>query len=346
MSRQSSLFKLITILCCISLAYLLFFYKISEARYNKMMKYYIARRITDNLNTFHDKVIAIRDYVHETIHPIQGYHNRLDTVGIEKLISGIGWCDQQSRVFMQLASSIGITTRLLFLRSDSGDSPHTVAEALSPRKRWVLVDTSFRLDLTNREGRLATQSDIKNDLGIVSNNGRVIARAKFEEIWTDKNFLSIYSNPPSYIITRKGVKFDFLKPIPVSWLKPIVNIIQDRYFKQMCIKDIYEFKMMKARGYQLLGYYERSDKLYKEIIENSKNQLLKCKAEFYYALLLKEQKKYENAYRYISEIIAKSKEDPYIEYLYGLRASILKKMGRFHEAEQDLLKIEYSLEAS
>lgn len=349
--NKKLIFRLIIgcVIITIASLYLVVSYGISEDRYNKIMKYYIARRITDRLPSFQDKVIAIRNYVHETVHPIRGYQNRLDTVAIDKLISGIGWCDQQARVFMQVASSIGITTRLLFLHTDSGSSPHTVVEALSPRKRWVLVDVAYQLDLINKDGRLATQSDIKDDLGIVANNARVKTRARFENSWTDRDFLSIYSNPPSYIITRKGVRFDFLKPIPVSWLRPIVNIIQDRYFEQARnnVKDIYEFKMMKAQGYYLLGYYERSDRLYREVIENSKDKQLIDKAEFHYALSLKKQKRYEDAYRYITDIITKEeKSNRYLEYLYGLRSIVLKKLGRFKESEEDLSKIGYSLDAS
>lgn len=377
--------------------YLLFFFKITEDRYNKIMKYYIARKITDGLSGFQDRVIAMRDYVHETVHPVERIYNRPDTVAIDKLISGTGWCDQQSRVFMQLASSIGITSRLLFLRSDSGSSPHAVVEALSPRKRWVIVDPANELDLINKEGRLATQSDIKEDLGIVVNSDRVRTRAKFEKAWADKNFLSIYFNTPSYIITREGVKFDFLKPIPALWLRPIVTIIQDRYFEQNHdkIENAYGFKLAKARGYHMVGHYERSGRLYDEVIKEYRNLTHRRKAEYYYAMLLKDQKRYDDAYRYLISIIKQTSDklyhkiierspdaqirrkaelhyallrqdpkkyrgsyrqisnlidldnkNPYIEYLYGLRATILKEMGRPDEAEQDLLKIRYSLDAS
>ena len=62
--------------------------------------------------------------------------------------------------------------------------------------------------------------------------------------------------------------------------------------------------------------------------------------------MLKDQKKYEEAYRYLTSIINNDKDriTPYLVYLYGLRAFVLEKMGRAQEAEQDLLKIGYSLE--
>lgn len=331
-----------------TLAYFLFFYNFTEDQYNKIVCYYIARKLTDDCATFNDKIITLRDFVHENVHPIAGYYNRLDTVGIDKLISGIGWCDQQSRVFMQLAHNVGITTRLLFLRLEGGGSPHTVAEALAPDKRWIIVDAAYKLDLVNKNGDFASQDDIKKDLKIVSDNRRVKLRSQYEKQWSDDKYLSVYSNEPQYIVTRKGIKCDFLKFIPVSWMRPIVNIIQNRYLDQarLKIKSTYKFKMSKARAYHLLGYYEKSITLYDDVILNSGNPQLTHKAEFYHALALKEEKRYEEAYRYITSIINKNiPNNPYIKYLYGLRAEILNKMGRSEEAQADLLQIEYMLEA-
>ncbi|MBI5144081.1 MAG: transglutaminase domain-containing protein [Candidatus Omnitrophica bacterium] len=312
------------------------------------MCYYIARKLTDNSNSFNNKVRAIRNFVHENVHPVPGYDNRLDTVAIDKLLSGEGWCDQQSRVFMQLARSVGITSRLLFLRDEDGASPHSVAEALAPDNRWIIVDASYNLDLINSDGNFASQSDIKNNLVLIANNKRVVAQARFSKRWSDEKYLSIYSNTPSYIITKKAVRFDFLRPIPISWIRPIVTILHTRYLETLAFntKDIYELKMLKARGYHLLGYYKKSGELYKDVIDNSNNLKLAHKAEFYYPASLKDQNKYEEAYRYITDILTKNKASPYIEYLYGLRASILEKMGRSKEAEQDLLKIKHALDSS
>ena len=345
--KRFYIFILCCSLACIGASYLLFFHPITEKRYNKIMDYYIASRLTRHLATFEEKVDVIRDFVHENVHPIAGYPNRLDTVAIDKLLSGIGWCDQQSRVFMQLARPIGITSRLLFLRNHEGISPHSVVEVLTPDNRWVLVSVLYRLDLVTKDGRLATQYDIKNDPAIITNDKRVKMRARFEEKWTDAEFLSIFSNAPSYIVDKKGVMLDFLRSIPLSWIRPVVNIIQDRYLegKRNETKDIYEFKMLKTRGYHLLGYYDKSEKLYAEIIRKSNNPNLRYKAEFYRALLLKDEGRYNNAYRYLSRLVEIEKTNPYINYLYGLRANVLRKMDRVKEAEEDLLKIKYLLRA-
>lgn len=312
------------------------------------MCYFLARQITENTDGFAGKVLAMRDFVHENIHPVTGYDNRLDTVAIDKLMSGIGWCDQQARVFMQLAASLEIHTRLLFLKIKSGPSPHSIAEAMSPDKRWIIVDPYFKLDLFNKRGELASQSDVKEDFNIIKDNKRVKLRAKFEKLWNDDTYLSMYANAPRYITTKKETMIDFLRPVPLSWLRPIVNAIQESYIERnrSRIKDPYEIKMIKAQGYRLLGYYAKSAILYNDIINNAGNPKLKWKARFYRALSLKEEGKYPAAYRYITDIINESGKNSYLEYLYGLRSSVLVKMGRPKDAESDLEKINYSMEAS
>ncbi len=56
-------------------------------------------------------------------------------------------------------------------------------------------------------------------------------------------------------------------------------------------------------------------------------------------------KRYSEAVEYLSVAIDKDKNNPYAEYLYGLRATTLEKLGMAKEAEEDLIKIEYSPEA-
>ncbi|MBL7156740.1 MAG: transglutaminase domain-containing protein [Candidatus Omnitrophica bacterium] len=346
MKKKGFIFLIIIIILLTAPSYFLFFSSISEKRYNKIMSYVITRSLTDKSENFYDKVVAIRDFVHENVLSIHGYHNRLATCAIEKLIYGIGWCDQQARVFMQLARSIGITSRLLFLQSASGASPHSIAEVLAPDKKWIIVDPAYKLDLVNKNGNFATQSDIKEDLSIIADNKRVKLRAEYEKRWADPSYLAVYCNLPTYVITKEGVRFDFLRFIPLRLIRPIVYIINERYLNKIKpeMKDIYEFKMTKARTYHLLGYYKKSEKLYKDVIMNSRSLSVIRRVEYYRAILLKDQKRYEDAYLYITGIISKDKDNPYMPYLRGQRAQILEKMGKTKEAEEDLMSVEYDLQ--
>ena len=337
---------ILIILLGLGVSYLSFF-KSSEKRYSKIICYYVARSLTDDSDNFNGKIASIRSFVHENVLPIHAYPNKLDVLALEKLLSGIGWCDQQARVFMQLARSIGVTTRLLFLRAESGASPHSIAEALAPDGRWVIVDVGNNLDLINKKGKPATQTDIKEDLGIITENDRVKAYAKSQKLWHDPAYISMYYNPPAYVVVKEGSRVDFLKFVPRSILKPIVAIITYKYLERIKpdIKNDYEFKMIKARILELLEYFDKSEALYADIIENSEDLLLVRRAEYYRALLLYGRKRYEEAYNFITNVLAKDENNPYSMYLYSLRARVLKGMGRPKEAGEDLKKIEYSLDA-
>lgn len=284
--------------------YGLFIQKITPDRYNKIIFYYLARKATKDANNFDEKVIALRDLVHKNIHPV-GQLTDYESM-FEFMIFGNGWCDQQSRVFMWLARAIGITSRLLFLRLESGVSPHSVAEVLTPDNRWVIVDPLFSLDLITKDGKLAGQDDIKKDIKILTNSKQVRSALQYGDRWSDPKFLAIYYNPPRYVITKKGSPFDFLRAIPLSLLKPIINIIQQRYFEQQDIKNKYskegELVFVKARTFHLLGYYRESDRLYDKLIDESKDAQLKQKTQFYKALLLKDEGRYQEAVDYINSI--------------------------------------------
>lgn len=344
--RLSFIAGIAFVIAAITTIYLIFFFKISEDAYNKIMCYYLARSLTDKITDFNERVVALKNFVHENVHPVAGYENRLDTVAIEKLISGIGWCDQQTRVFMALASNAGITTRLLFLQYKTGGSPHSVSEALSPDGRWVIVDPAYNLDLVNKNGDFATQEDIKNDLTIVSDNIRVASAARFDANWANPDFLSVYGNEPIYIWTKKGRARHIFKHIPLKWLKPFIDFVQNRYIEQLRsqVKDESEFNMLKARAYSLLGDYDKSDILYEDVIRNAKSAKLKYKVQFYRALSLKNRKRYEEACGYITGLLDAGEKNPYTAYLYGLRSSVLERLGRSGDADKDLEKIRYSLD--
>ena len=108
---------IISVILCVFIAVAVFYQVINEKNYNDIMMAYVSATVTGSYVSFEQKVRTLRKFVHENIHPIAGEENRPDTVGIDKLIFGIGWCDQVSRVFMQLARKRGIKTRLLFLKN-------------------------------------------------------------------------------------------------------------------------------------------------------------------------------------------------------------------------------------
>ncbi|GEM_PF-1815175 len=329
-------------------AYYVFIYDIPEKRYNKIMCYCIAREVTGTSRDFYEKITSLRDFINENIIPMVYYRQRFDTCAIEKLVCGIGWCDHQARVFMQLARSIGISSRLLFLKSNAGPSPHSIAEALAPDKRWVIVDPAFRLDLRNKNGEFAAQTDIQEDIGIVRDNERVKLIAKFNKAWGDPEFLSMYRNAPIYVECKRVTAPDYLKFVPINLIRPVVSVISRRYLDRIRpgVKNPFEFKMMQARTYHLLGYYEKCAGLYDDIIRNSGDSRLALKAGYFKAILLKDLGKYAEARDYITEVLRKDTDNPARnkKFLIGLRARMFEKTGEPAKAEEDLKSLGYDLE--
>ncbi|MEW6008041.1 MAG: transglutaminase-like domain-containing protein [Candidatus Omnitrophota bacterium] len=336
MKRKNIILIIVALVLCSLALYGLFLRKITEKRYDKIMCYFITRNLVRNTSDFSTKIDVLMNFVHEDIHPFDKNHKTLDSSAIGDLIYGENRCDGQSTVFMRLARSIGITSRLLYLRDDSGVSPHTVAEVATPDKNWVIVDPLFNLEFRTKDGRLAGQSDIRNDLNILTGNKRIKLVSQFSERWSDPNFLKMYYNTPTYKMTIEGIDVDFLKVIPVAVLRPIINIIQNRYFRQIQqeIKDPFEFKFVKARGFHLLGYFKKSLKLYDEIINKSNNFGLVQKTEFYKAILLKDTGQHSKALNYIDAILEKGKNANYPSYLLGLKARIYERIGNSKEAEK------------
>ena len=309
---------------------------LDEKAYNTIMVDYISSEILRQQRTFEEKVRKLRSFVHQNVSPVHGEECRPDTVAVDKLVSGIGWCDQMSRVFMQLAKTRGITTRLLFLLDEKGSSPHTIAEAWDGR-RWVIVDTAYDLDIYNGANEMASAADIKNDPRILSNNPKIKMFGRYNPIWNDENYLSIYYRTPEYINKKDGRvvrMFDFL---PSVLKKAFVYSVQDLYIlkKKKDFSSDAEFLYFKARNYQLAGRLKKSENIYRDILGRNDTVSVKDKTRFFLALLLKEEKRYDEALGVITDLISDPKNTSWVVYAYGLRASIYGVLGDGKNADKD-----------
>ena len=286
-------YVLAAILIAVSLSAAAGYMYLDEKAYNSLLTEYVSAAVAGDQKTFEGKVRALRKFVHETIHPVAGEECRPDTVPLEKLVSGIGWCDQVSRVFMQLAKWQGITTRLLFLMTKDGTSPHTIAEALDGR-RWVLVDAAYGLELVNARGGMATADDVRADPSVLTGNSRVAAFGEYSPIWKNPDYLGVYSNKPEYIFTKKGraVGPMWFAPGPVK--KMAMAVIRGAYFRK--IKSGYSdpaaFDYFKARNFDLTGETGKACVLYAAVIRAASGTPLEDRARFFLALSLRAQKKY------------------------------------------------------
>jgi len=180
----------------------------------------LSDKAVKNCETFDDKVLALRRYVHDVINKApsigaikpngevmtaEEYYDFRDRKRflmntIDKLDFGYEWCDGSASVFMHFAKKQNIKTRMVYLRvTEKKDgiltlkSPHTIAEALSPDNRWVIVDTdpTYDLVLFNKDDKIASREDIKQDKSILYVNPLI---RKNPALWGSKDYLSMFYN--------------------------------------------------------------------------------------------------------------------------------------------------------
>jgi hypothetical protein len=73
----------------------------------------------------------------------------------ERLIdSGVGWCNEQCRVFVALCQVMGVPARLCFLFHANGKTAHTAAEAFVDG-RWAFHDVTYGIRVALPDGTLA-----------------------------------------------------------------------------------------------------------------------------------------------------------------------------------------------
>jgi len=78
----------------------------------------------------------------------------------EELIeSGVGWCNEQTRVFIALCEVMEIPARLCFLFHENTRCSHTTAEAYVDG-RWAWIDVSFEVTVELPDGRLAEAREL------------------------------------------------------------------------------------------------------------------------------------------------------------------------------------------
>jgi transglutaminase-like putative cysteine protease len=75
------------------------------------------------------------------------------------IASGVGWCNEQTRVFIALCEVMGIPGRVCFIYQPEPVSGHTCAEVCL-EGRWAYVDVTFGVTVTLPDGRLAEGRDL------------------------------------------------------------------------------------------------------------------------------------------------------------------------------------------
>jgi transglutaminase-like putative cysteine protease len=108
---------------------------------------------------------AILHWVIENVqHPYLSVPTAKDRAMTEEEIidSGVGYCNEQTRVFIALCEVAGIPGRLCFLSHKNGKCGHVTAEIYLDGK-WAWFDVTFGVRVELPDGKLATAWELSTD---------------------------------------------------------------------------------------------------------------------------------------------------------------------------------------
>jgi len=107
--------------------------------------------ITKQCKSDETRVYALMEFVHDRVKPKEGEDPYKQISDLERIQTGVGWCNHQAKIFMHLAYYQEIKTRLIYLMNDDGTaSPHTIAEWWNG-KEWIIADPLFMIYGISRE---------------------------------------------------------------------------------------------------------------------------------------------------------------------------------------------------
>jgi hypothetical protein len=155
----------------------------------------ISDEAVKDCKTDEEKVLALSHYVYLKLKPdeTKGVSPQAQMSTCDRLGSGVGWCNHQVAVFMRLAESQKIKTRMLYLLNKEGtESPHTIGEAYI-ENRWVIVDPQ------NDFNALFSRNDVLRNPNLIKNQPIVKERFKDAKQETIDDFVELYINPSIFV---------------------------------------------------------------------------------------------------------------------------------------------------
>ena len=100
----------------------------------------------------------------------------------EIIESGVGWCNEQARVFIALCEVMGIPGRMCFLSHRNGKCGHATAEVYLERK-WAWFDVTFGVWVQLPDGKPATAWELSHTYRDLASNAYRPALERCESLY-------------------------------------------------------------------------------------------------------------------------------------------------------------------
>ena len=115
----------------------------------------------DGSSTRERVVAALRWVIAHVLHPYFAGDTAKDRALTEEAIiaSGLGWCNEQARVFIALCEVMGVPGRMCFLSHKNSLCGHATTEIFVDGK-WAWFDPTFGVYVSLPDGTLATSAEL------------------------------------------------------------------------------------------------------------------------------------------------------------------------------------------
>ncbi|MDP2942023.1 MAG: transglutaminase-like domain-containing protein, partial [Candidatus Omnitrophota bacterium] len=158
----------------------------------------LVSRITEGACDDEEIALKIFNYVHENVFSLPAVLPKREKHSYDNLISSIGYCDQQSGIFVTLLRNRQIPARLVFLQDTNGSS-HCVSEVLIDKK-WRILDVTYGFIFRTKEGEIATFDDIQKQGINLSCDQFNLTTSKPQQ----EEYLALYTNRSSAEDTKNN----------------------------------------------------------------------------------------------------------------------------------------------
>ena len=296
------------------------------------LRYHVYRELS--FQVIADEAFADADQPEEVVQAAMQYLNRhlwvfsdshpYDGKAFEYLVEGVGWCDYYAKLFCELLATRGLHARYAFLKDQSGESPHTVAE-VRLGGRWRAVDPFFNMRFTRNTGEWVGLEEITPEL--------------VEQLRTVQIFRTM--NPRAFENISEIARRTFPLPMPPKRSddfvedknvfdgeiaayfrllgRPFAHWYQDRFLERRLadMEDPLARLWYTARNYHLYQRCDKAEPLYRELLARDAQGRYTERATLFLGRLLLRQERYEEARDVLERYVRMRPDHPWARFHLG-----------------------------
>ena len=305
-----------------------------EHFYTRVVFQRIADRVTQGAADPQSSVLRLLDFVHARVVPPPNDRSIGDIEPLEILAAGRGWCDQNANVFGQLARTLPLDVRLVFLIDGNGRSPHSIAEVYL-NGEWRVVDPFFGVPIFNRGGKLATRKELGEDATLITETPNV---KLFVQIDPERDFsqmAALYKQEPEIFNTWRGKRKVWLDQIPEPVRQMILGVIQELYFQLPIATrglSLREQLMKRAHHYTFLGRTRAAEQIYARMIAQSEDKRIRQDARYFLGRYYEQLGWFDEAQKQFNLSLKEESATGWSSYIYLSMGKIFESLKKRDEA--------------